>query len=79
MVCCCSGNQCAMPDTPLNSFHKCKECKKTMHGTLCSSVDNEDGNMWCMKCDPRKLKATVRKAASKAATVQKTAAKAATV
>ena len=55
-----------MPDTPLDSFHKCKECKKKMHGTLCSSVDNEDGNMWCMNCDPRKPAAATNAAAPKA-------------
>lgn len=66
MVRCCSGDQCAMPDTPLNSFHKCKECKKIMHGTLCSSVDNEDGNMWCMNCDPGKPAAATNAAAPKA-------------
>ena len=66
MVRCCSGDQCFMPDTPLNSFHKCKECKKIMHGTLCSSVDNEDGNMWCMNCDPGKPAAATNAAAPKA-------------
>mmetsp|Transcript_8425 Transcript_8425/g.20724 ORF Transcript_8425/g.20724 Transcript_8425/m.20724 type:complete len:504 (-) Transcript_8425:69-1580(-) len=48
---CCAGEMCQMKGTPLNkSFHKCKTCKKRMHGTFCSALDLEDGNMWCLKC-----------------------------
>ena len=49
---CASGNLCNMKQIQLNSFHKCQGCRKPMHGTLCAGKDNEDGNMWCLKCHP---------------------------
>jgi hypothetical protein len=47
---CASGDKCAMKGVALCGTHRCKSCKKKMHGVLCAGKNVENGPMWCLLC-----------------------------